>query len=89
MGYERKNQYKIDNSCTGTVHVYRDVKIDERNLYDKSSLSPWELTDDDWSPSDDLLFADPNEFDKDTNKSLQRNTLGSVFSSRKTASSGN
>ncbi len=89
MEYEGKNQYRIYNPRTGTVHVYKDVKIDEKNLYDKSSVSPWKLADDDWSPNDDLLFADPNEFDKDTNKSLQRNTPGPVFSSKKTASSGN
>ncbi len=67
----------------------RDVKIDEKNLYDKFSVSLWELADDDWSPSDDFLFADPNEFDEDTNKSSQKNTSGPVFSSKKTDSLGN
>ncbi len=89
MGYEGKNRYRIYNPRTGTVHLNRDIKIDEKNLYDKSSVSRWELVDDDWSPSDDLSFADPNKFDEDTNKSPQRNTPGPVFSSKKTASSGN
>ncbi len=89
VGYEGQNQYRICNPRTGTVHVYRNVKIDEKNLYDKSSVSPWELADDDCSPSDDLLFADPNKFDADTNKFFQRNTPGPVFLSKKTASLGN
>ncbi len=32
VGYEGKNQYKIYNPRTGTVHVYRNFKIDEKNL---------------------------------------------------------
>ncbi len=52
-------------------------------------MSLWELADDDWSSSDDFLFADLNEFDKDTNKFFERNTPDLVFSSKKTASSGN
>ncbi len=47
----------------------RDVKIDKKSLYDKSSVSQWELADNDWSPSDDFLFVDWNKFDEDTNKS--------------------
>ncbi len=89
VGYEGKNQYRIYNPRTGTVNVYRDVKIDEKNLYDMSSVSQWELANDDLSPNDDLLFADPNKFDEDTNKSLQRNTPSSDFLSKKTTSSGN
>ncbi len=69
--------------------MYMDVKIDEKNLYNTFSLSPWELADDVWSPSDDFLFADPNEFDEYTNKSTQRNTPGPFFLSKKTASPGN
>ncbi len=70
VGYERINRYRIYNPRTGTINVYRNVKINEKNLYDKSSVSLWELADDDCSPSDDFLFADPNKFDEDTNKSL-------------------
>ena len=32
---------------TGTVYVYRDVKINEKNLCKKSSVSLLELADDD------------------------------------------
>ena len=64
-----------------------DVRIYEKNLYDKFSVSLWELADDDWSFSDDFLFVDPNKFDEDTNKSPQGNTSGPVFSSRKIDSS--
>ncbi len=39
VGYKRKNQYMLYNLRTETVHLYRDVKIDEKNLYDKSSIS--------------------------------------------------
>ena len=65
VGYEGKNQYRIYNPRTGKVHVARDVKIDEYNLYDKSATNPWELADEDWSSSDDAVFADPNKFEKE------------------------
>ena len=46
VGYEGKNQYGIYNLCIGTIHVSRDVKIDEENLSDKFSVSRWKLADD-------------------------------------------
>ncbi len=36
---EGKNQYKRYNSHTGIVNVNREVKIDEKNFFNKSSLS--------------------------------------------------
>ncbi len=70
VGYEGKSRYKIYNPHTDPVHVNKDVKIYEKSLYDKSSISQWELAKDDWSPSNDILFADWNKFNEDINKSL-------------------
>lgn len=79
----------IYNPCIETVNVNGDVKIDEKNLYNKSFLSLWELADDDWSSSYDILFADPNKFDKDTPKFPEKIIPSLIFSSNKTASSEN
>ncbi len=70
VGYEGKNQYRIYNPRTGKVHVARDVKIDEYNLYDKSATNPWELADEYWSSNDDAEFADPHEFEEELDGQL-------------------
>ena len=70
VGYEGKNQYRIYYPQTGKVHVARDVKIDEYNLYDKSVTNSWELADEDWSSNDDAEFADPNDFEEELDGQL-------------------
>ena len=33
VGYDKNNQWKIYNSCTRTVHLTKDVRFDEKNIF--------------------------------------------------------
>lgn len=83
--YEKKNESTIYNPCIRTIDLNENVKIDEKRLYDKSSVSLWEQADDDWCPSDNFSFADPNKFDEDINQSIPKNTSGPVFAIKEIA----
>ncbi len=58
VGYERVNQWRIYNPVDRKVHVSRDVKFDELNIYDGSidSNDSEEDLGEVWNEEDDCLF---------------------------------
>jgi len=55
VGYEGVNQWRIYNPVDRKIHVSRDVKFDELNVYDSSF---GEELGDSWNEEDDSLFDD-------------------------------
>ena len=65
VDYDKNNQWKIYNSRTRTVHLTKDVKFDEKNIfYDEDINAPQDFKDSDneseiekfWNPEDDSLL---------------------------------
>jgi hypothetical protein len=80
VSYEEKNQYRIYHLVQEKVHITRNVRIDEKNIYKKNSKD--DFTDDWWTNEDDENFwLELNDDSTDTSFEKKKRLISRLIKS--------